>query len=151
MVSTRARRLWVVAVWVGAVLATALNGVVVGYGVVWFQLFGETADADDYLVSSGGYGAAAVVLALAVPAIVTHAGPRWLLVPTGVTAAVLGALAVNAAAAAREAEPATVPSSSAWDGIGGVLWAPWTWALVALAGHGLYRLARGRGSGHEAA
>ena len=68
---------WITTAWVAAVLATALNGVVVGYGAVWFQLFGESADAEDYLVSAGGYGAAAVVLLLAVPAILTHRAPRW--------------------------------------------------------------------------
>ena len=90
MLSAHARHVWVTACWVGAVAATALNGVVVGYGVVWFQLFGETADAEDYLVSAGGYGAAAVVLVLAVPGILTHRGPRWLAWAAGASAAVLG-------------------------------------------------------------
>ena len=78
MLTAHARHVWVTVCWVGAVTATALNGVVVGYGAVWFQLFGETADAEDYLVSAGGYGAAAVVLVLAVPGILTHRGPRRL-------------------------------------------------------------------------
>jgi len=33
--------------------------------------------------------------------------------------------------------------NTAWDGIGGVLWGPWTWALIGLGVHGLYRLASG--------
>jgi hypothetical protein len=125
--------------WVGAVAATVLNGVVVGYGAVWFQLFGDTADAEDYAVSAGGYAAAAVVLALAVPAILAHRGPRWLLWPTGAAAVVLGLLAVRSAAISAQTTSGASPMNTAWDGIGGVLWAPWTWALVALGVHGLYR------------
>ena len=125
--------------WVSAVTATAVNGVVVGYGVVWFQLFGETADAEDYLVSAGGYGAAAVVLALAVPGILTHRGPRWLAWVAGMAAAILGLLAASSMAASMQAEPGASPISTAWDGVGGVVWAPWTWVLVAL---GLYLVGR---------
>ena len=145
MVGTRAGSRWITAGWVGAVLATALNGIVVGYGAIWLQFFGETADAEDYSVSAGGYGAAAVVLALAVPAIWTHRAPRWLVWPAGVSAAVLGLLAVRSAAAASRAEAVSAPINTAWDGIGGVLWAPWTWVLVGLGVQGLYRLARGLG------
>lgn len=129
--------------WIGAVTATALNGVLVGYGAVSLQFFGETADAEDYRVSAGGYGAAAVVLALAVIAILTHRGPRWLAWAAGVSAAILGVLAADSAAASARAEPVTSPINTAWDGIGGVLWAPWTWVLVALGIHGLYRLTYG--------
>src|SRR3954451_6303958 len=77
------RRSWISAGWIVAVLATAANGVAVGYGSVWVQLFGETADQTDYQVSAGGYAAAAAVLGLAVPAILTHRAPRWLLWPAG--------------------------------------------------------------------
>ena len=142
------RRSWVAAGWVGAVVATTLNGILVGYGAIWLQFFGETADAEDYLVSAGGYGAAAGVLVLAVSAILTHRAPRWLVWPTGVAAAVLALLAVNSIAASVHAEPVPSPMNTAWDGIGGVLWAPWTWALVALGIHGLYRLAYPGGSRH---
>ena len=135
---------WITTAWVAAVLATALNGVVVGYGAVWFQLFGESADAEDYLVSAGGYGAAAVVLLLAVPAILTHRAPRWLVVPTGVAAGLLGLMAVGSVGYSVDAEASHIVSNNAWDGIGGVLWAPWTWALVVLGIRGLYLLARDR-------
>lgn len=139
MVSAGSRRIWVAVGWVSAVAATVLNGVVVGYGAVWFQLFGDTADAEDYAISAGGYGAAAVVLAVAVPAILTHRGPRWLVWPTAVSAVVLGLLAARSAEASVRAGQSPSPMNTAWDGIGGVLWAPWTWALVALAVHGIYR------------
>lgn len=148
MVGVPARRAWVTAGWVFAVVATALNGVVVGYGAIWFQLFGETADAEDYRVSAGGYGAAAVVLVMAVPAVLTHPAPRWLVWPAAMSAAVLGLLAVNSAAAAADAEPSS-SINTAWDGIGGVLWAPWTWALIALGVHGLYRIVYTGGSRHR--
>ena len=140
MVSAGSRRVWVAAGWAGAVAATVLNGVVVGHGAVWFQLFGDTADAEDYAVSAGGYGAASVVLAVAVPAILAHEGPRWLVWPTGASAVVLGLLAASSAQVSAQATHSASPMNTAWDGIGGVLWAPWTWALVALGVHGLYRL-----------
>lgn len=145
MVTTGARRVWAAVGWIGAVTATALNGVLVGYGSVWLQFFGETADAEDYRVSAGGYGAAAAVLALAVVGILTHGAPRWLAWAAAGTTAILAILAVNSAVASAQAEPVSSPINTAWDGIGGVLWAPWTWALVALGIHGLYRLTqRGR-------
>ena len=123
---------WVRTAWVGAVVATALGGVVVGYGVLWLQLFGETPDAEDYTVSAGGYGAAAAVLALAVPAVLGFRGPRWLAFPAGVSAALLGLLALGSASAASGAVRDDRPIDTVWDGVGGVLWAPWTWVLVVL-------------------
>ena len=140
MVGAGSRRLWVAVGWVGAVTATVLNGVVVGYGATWLQFFEATANAEDYAVSAGGYGAAAVVLALAVPAVLVHGGPRWLVWPAGATAVILGLLAAQSAEAWAHAAQSASPVSTAGDGIGGVLWAPWTWALVALGIHGLYRL-----------
>lgn len=143
MVTAQTRRVWVSVAWISAVTATALNGVLVGYGAVWLQFFGETADAEDYRVSAGGYGAAAVVLILAVIAILTHRGPRRLAWGAAGSAVILCLLAGNSAARAAQAEPTSPPRSTAWEGIGGVLWAPWTWALIALGIHGLYRLASG--------
>lgn len=141
MVAGRAVHRWAAVGWVAAVAATALNGVVVGYGAIWLQFFGETADAEDYRVSAGGYGAAAVVLILVIPAILIHRGPRWLAWPAGMSAAALGLLAANSVAASMQTEPVSSPINTAWDGIGGVMWAPWTWVLVALGVHGLGRLA----------
>lgn len=143
MATARVRRVWVSVGWISAVVATALNGVLVGYGAIWLQFFGETADAADYRVSAGGYGAAAAVLVLAVVAILTHRGPRWLAWVTGVSALTLGLLAASSAAESTQAEPAAVPTNTVWDGMGGVLWAPWTWALVGLGLHGLYRCTSG--------
>jgi hypothetical protein len=142
MATPRARSGWIAAAWVCAVTATVLNGIVVGYGAIWLQFFGETADAEDYAVSAGGYGAAAVVLALSVPAILTHRAPRWLVWPAGVSAAILGLLAARSAAASDQTDAVPDPINTAWDGIGGVLWAPWTWLLVGLGIQGLYRMSR---------
>jgi hypothetical protein len=65
MVTACARRTWVAVGWVGAVTATALNGVLVGYGAIWLQFFGDAADAEDYSVSAdSSCGAAAVVFGL---------------------------------------------------------------------------------------
>lgn len=140
MVGTGGRRIWVTVGWVGAVTATVLNGIVVGYGAIWLQFFGKTADAEDYAVSAGGDGAAAVVLAVAVPAILAHAGPQWLVWPTSVSAVLLALLAADSADASARAAQSASPIDTAWDGVGGVLWAPWAWALPALGVHGLYRL-----------
>jgi hypothetical protein len=140
MVGAGSRRIWVAVGWVAAVAATVLNGVVVGYGAIWIQFFGATADAGDYAVSAGGYGAAAAVLALAVPAILTHRGPRWLVWSTSLSVVVLGLLAARSAEASAHAARRALLVNSAWDGIGCVLWAAWTWALVALGIHGLRQL-----------
>ena len=58
-------------------VTTMLNGFVVGYGAVWFQLFGEQADRGDYLTSAGGYLGAAVVLALTPVAMLSPQRRRW--------------------------------------------------------------------------
>ncbi len=76
LVGRRAIRVW----WWVLIVGVALNGVVVGYGAIWFQLFGETPDRSDYLVSAGGYAAAAGVLVLAA---VGLAGPADLGRPGG--------------------------------------------------------------------
>lgn len=136
----RRRPWWAGSAWVLAVVATALNGVVVGYGVLWLQFFGDTPDAEDYTVSAGGYGAAAAVLALAVPAVLAFRGPRWLAFPAGVSAALLGLLALGSAAAAAGAVRDDRPIDTVWDGVGGVLWAPWTWVLVVLGLRAVLRL-----------
>lgn len=146
MTGGAARSTWVTLAWVGAVIITALNGVVVGYGAIWLQFFGDSPDASDYVVSAGGYGAAAAVLALAVPAVLTHGGPRWLVLPTALLSCALGLMAISSVAAAVQAEPATGAGDGAWDGIGGVLWGPWTWALVLLGLRGAHRLVSGAGT-----
>jgi hypothetical protein len=144
--STRAPvgRALVTVAWLLAVGATLLNGLVVGYGAIWFQLFGDSPDREDYQVSAGGYAAAAVVLALAVPALLTHRGPRRVAPVACVAAVLLGLLALTSAvrAAGHEQEGAAV--STVWDGVGGVVWAPWTWVLVVLGLHGLLLLGAGR-------
>ncbi len=139
------RRLGIATLWFLAVLATAINGVVVGYGVLWLQFFGDSPDAADYRLSAAGYGTAAVVLGVAVPALLVSTAPRWLVPATGAAAAVLGMLALGSADAAPGAEPATLGGDDPWgdvlDGVGGVLWAPWTWVLLVLGVRGLALLA----------
>lgn len=61
-----------------------------------------------------------------------------------VTATVLnGVVSATARSGSAEASTrtatSTLPLNTPWDGIGGVLWAPWTWALVALGSRGLCR------------
>lgn len=144
MVSQRARRIWGHIAWTAAVWFTILNGFVVGYGSVWFQLFGDTADAEDYHVSLGGYAAAAAVLTFAVPAIAGYRGPRWLTWPAVGFATLYAILAFRSALLAGE-HPVRFPTSHAstyWDGVGGVVWAPWTWVLVILGVAGTVRLLR---------
>lgn len=128
--------------WALCVLLTAGTGIVVGYLAVWFQLFGETADADDHRVAAAAYGTAAVVLLLAVPAVLAQVDaarwPAWL---AAAAAGVLGLLAADSVASIDDAEPGP-GINTALDGIGGVLWAPWTWVLVVLGLRGLWVLGR---------
>jgi len=140
MISPKARRILAAVGWIGAVTATILNGVIVGYGAIWLQFFGESADAEDYMVSAGGYAAASVVLVLAAVGILTHRASRWLAWVSWISALALGLLAVRSAAASGQAEQVSSPINTAWDGVGGVVWAPWTWVLVAFGIHGLYKL-----------
>ena len=146
MTAVPARRTWVTLAWVGAVIVTALNGVLVGYGAIWLQFFGDSPDAGDYLVSAGGYGAAAGLLALAVPAMLTHDGPRWLPWPTVALSCVLALMATTSAVRATQEEPSSSAANTVWEGIGGVVWGPWTWALVLLGLHGAHRIVAGSGA-----
>ncbi|MEO5608611.1 MAG: hypothetical protein ABIQ61_09650 [Ornithinibacter sp.] len=145
MTAVPSRRTRVTLAWVGAVLVTALNGALVGYGAIWLQFFGDSPDAGDYLLSAGGYGAAAAVLAFAVAAMLTHDGPRWLAWQTVALSCALALMATSSAIRAAQEEPSSSTTDTVWDGIGGVLWGPWTWALVLLGLHGAHRLAVGSG------
>lgn len=139
----QAQRIWIAVAWVAGVVATTINGVVVGYGVIWFQLFGHRANAEDYVVSAGGYAAAALVLIFATVAVRTHDGPRWLAGPAVGAAVVLALLAARSATLAAQLAPGHAPWGAAWDGVGGVLWAPWTWVLVFLGARGAVQWVRG--------
>ena len=137
------------AIWTNVVLAvcvvmTALTGFVVGYGVVWFQI-GGAPDAEDYLISAGGYAAAAALLAVALPALVAFRGPRWLVFGSSWISAMYVVLAVRSALLAAGAEDPGPGINTALDGIGGVGLMPWAWAwaLLALGTAGTWRLVRG--------
>ena len=131
--------------WWLLILSTAANGVVVGYGVLWFQLFGESADRSDYLVSAGGYGAAALVQLVAAVGVAGLRGPRsagWTAVGLAVAL-----LALAAGSASRAADlPAGRWDDSLLDGVGGVLCLPWAWVLVAAGIAGTMRLCRSGGT-----
>jgi hypothetical protein len=122
--------------WVGlllgvSVVSTALTGLVVGWFAVYFQLFGESADADDYRMAAGGYGAAALLLCAGALAVRTWRAPTWELIWAVAGAAVLALLAMDALSEATRAEPGA--GYSGWiDGAGGVAACPWTWPLVVL-------------------
>jgi hypothetical protein len=131
--------------WWLLILATAANGAVVGYGVLWFQLFGESADRSDCLVSAGGYGTAALVLLVAAVGVAGLRGPRcagWTAVALAVALLVLAA-----GSASRAADlPAGRWDDSPLDGVGGVLCLPWAWVLVAAGIAGTLRLCRRGGT-----
>lgn len=135
------RAIWTNAVLATGVVLTALTGVVVGYGSVWFQI-GGGPDAEDYRVSAGGYAAAAVVLLLSVPAVRAFHGARALLAGTSVVAAIQAVLAVRSVRLAAEASDPGPGINTALDGMGGVIAMPWTWLLVALGLVGSARLVR---------
>lgn len=123
---------------------TIATGFVVGYGAIWLQFFGDSPDREDYQVSSGGYAAAAVVLAFAVAALLGHRGPRWVTASALLFAALYALLAATSARdATRSADPGP-GISNAFDGVGGVLAMPWTWPLVVLGVTGAVRLGAGR-------
>lgn len=114
-----------------AATLTALNGVVVGYGAVWFQI-GGSPDRDDYLVSSGEYAAAALLIASAVAGNIFRRGAAWFDYAGSLTAVLLGIAALVSWSQARVVEDHGAGISGAWDGVGGVIALPWSWAIVVL-------------------
>ena len=103
--------------WVSAVTATAVNGVVVGYGVVWFQLFGDRR-CRGLPGLRGRLGAAAVILRWRCPD-PDPPGPRWLAWATGMAAAILGLLAASSMRSVHAGESRCIaPTSTGWDGVG---------------------------------
>ena len=123
-----------------SVVTTMLNGFVVGYGAVWFQLFGEQADRGDYLTSAGGYLGAAVVLALTPVAMLSPQRRRWAGAAWSWCAlAVAGVLTLAGMASLSSGLSMEGPTDSFGgvdDGLGGVLLWPWCWLLVWAAGRG---------------
>ena len=127
--------------WWVLVVCVTLNGVIVGVGAVTLVFLGS-AQRSDYLVSAGGYGAAAVVLVFAVVGAAGLNGPVW----AGRTAA-LAALVLAALAARSAWTAATMADDGNWngplDGIGGVVLVPFAWPLLIAGLRGGYRLLRG--------
>ena len=124
------------------IVLTAVTGVVVGWFAVHLQLFGEVADADDYAVASGAYGAGAAVLLFGGVAAWSRRSPPSMVAFAVVAAGALTVLAVSAAASGASAEPGS-GYNHWWDGAGGVVACPWTWPLVVLGAFGVFR-GRGR-------
>ncbi|HSE09679.1 MAG TPA: hypothetical protein VLB29_13520 [Nocardioidaceae bacterium] len=131
MVAGLTRAIWTNAVLATGIVLTALTGLVVGYGSVWFQI-GGGPDAEDYRVSAGGYAAAAVVLIVTLPAIVAFRGARILLAGTSVVAALDAVLAVRSVRLAAGTSDPGPGINTALDGFGAVVAMPWTWVLVLL-------------------
>lgn len=135
---TRTRRLptlstvWGTAAWTTLLVLTALNGLVVGYGVIWFQLMGSQPDRSDYLVSAGGYGAAGVALVMGAAALIAYDGPRIVTAIAGPIGFLYVLLAVSSFREAATAEDIGFASGTVWDGVGAVWLMPWTWPLLVL-------------------
>ena len=126
------RRRWLTALFLACILLTFLTGIVVGYVSVWLQFFGASPDRQDYLMGAAGYGAAAVVLLLSLPALLRLRVRPWI---WGLTGGLLVVLALAGLVAAGEgwSMPADPNPYSHWsDGAGGVIACPWTWPLVVL-------------------
>jgi hypothetical protein len=115
------------------------TGVVVGYGSLFFQFFGDRADREDHLVSAGGYLTAGAVCALAALSAVRQVRPARLGV-AGCAAVVLTLLGLSSwrGAAALPVDPSPF-ANGVVDGVGGVLLTPWTWVLVGLSAYDLLR------------
>lgn len=131
--------------WSAAVLLTALSGFAWAWFAVSFQLFGDTSDREDYLVAAGSHAATAGVLLLGAVALVAYHGPRWLVAAASTVGALDVMLALGARADAAAAGDPGPGLNTAWDGVGGILAAPWTWPLVVLGLTGAVRLARDAG------
>lgn len=124
-------RRWLPALLLGGLLATFLNGIVVGYGVLWFQLFGEQPDREDYLVSFGGYAAAALVMLVGMAALRRLGAAEWVRALVVVLAVLLALLAVGSLTTGLSMEESS-PMQHWWDGAGGVVLLPWAWLPLAL-------------------
>ncbi|WP_093248455.1 hypothetical protein [Tessaracoccus oleiagri] len=109
-----------------------MNGIVVGYGAVWFQLFGDSPDRDDYLVSTGGYAAAAVLIVFATLSNFLRGGAAWFGYAGSAAAVALGLAALTSWSSGRSVEDLGPGISGPWDGVGGVIALPWSWAIVVL-------------------
>jgi hypothetical protein len=123
---------WFAPAHVGATALTAVNGLVVGYGAVAFQLFGASPDSDDYMVALGGYAAAAVLLGLSAVTAFVLGRMRALGWVSVVIASLLGLAAVGSATDAAATTERGPGINGVWDGVGGVVALPWSWAIVVL-------------------
>ena len=139
----RTRVIWVNVALGVCVVLTVLTGLVVGYGVVWFQIGGSTPDAEDYQISAGGYAAAAALLAVSLPALLAYRSARWLVIGASWFASLYLVLAVRSTVLAAEVDDPGPGINTALDGVGGVVGLPWAWVLVLLGLTGALRLARG--------
>ena len=128
--------------WRVAVVVTVLNGLAVGYGAVWFQLFGDRADRADYLTSAGGYLGAALVLALAPLTLLSPTERRWGgpvgSWSAGAASVLLAVLGLSSLSTGLGMEEPTGPFGGLDDGVGGVVLWPWCWLLLWAAGRGVY-------------
>ncbi len=98
----------------------------------------------DYLVSAGGYAAAAGVLVFAAVGVAGLRGPKtagWTALALGVA---LGLASVTSLSRATEL-PVEPAYSGPLDGAGGVLLVPLAWPLLVAGVRGGYRLYRDRG------
>ncbi|MEV6599304.1 hypothetical protein AB0M36_20985 [Actinoplanes sp. NPDC051346] len=123
--------------WWVLISCTAVNGVAVGYGSLWF--LNLSLSRGDYLISGGGYAAAAVVLMFAAVGAAGLRGPLSVVYGSLLLAVVLVALAVRSFMIAADYSPGA-SWDSPWDGAGGVLCLPWTWPLLLCGIVGAYRL-----------
>lgn len=128
--------------WWWASALTALNGFVVGAGSVWFQLFGESPDRGDYLVSAGGYLTAAAVISLALAPALGRGVPTWGAATLGAIAAGLAIAGLISLQEAAALPPHNRPSAGVLDGVGGVLFLPWCWVLLWMCGRAAYTRTR---------
>jgi hypothetical protein len=127
--------------WWGLIICVSLNGVIVGVGAI-VLVFSGSAQRSDYLVSAGGYGAAATVLVFAVVGVAGLNGPVWAGRAAAAVAVLLAALAMRSAMVAS-----SLADDNNWngplDGIGGVVLVPFSWPLLIAGVRGGYRLATG--------
>lgn len=126
-----------------AVLAAWLNGVVVRWFSVEFQLFGETADRSDYLVGAGACAATAALLFVALLAMLAFRPPWWLQVGTAIGVGTQLAFAITAYRSGQDLAPGLADDTFV-DGVRAAFVVPGSWPLLVVLVVAVVTAVRGR-------
>lgn len=130
--SSRPRRWDLVVLALGAMSAT-ISILLLGWLVVWFQLFGDQPDGADYAEASGLYGGGLVWLGLASLVAWLAGAPRWLRWWCWAATGVFAILLLSARQSAEGAEPPASGLDHQHFGTGfdtAMTAMPWNWLVL---------------------